>query len=474
MLELIFFVFLFAAGTLLLYQTKHERHFIFFLIRTKHFLRVIEKIANSVPKLWRFFADVAIVFSFSGVGAAYLSKYREENKNLDVILLVLGLFSILIWSDDIILASVMFPALVLGVFSLARLKNPLFDFVVASVIISSILLNAMHWYIAALEGCFGVLAIVAGSLVKNAFDITVGQSNIPGVSPIIPWSRAGQWGFILPGLGVFVPLGYGLVAMIMLIFVHEFAHGVLARVHGLELKSTGILTLGILPIGAFIEPDEDAFNKSESIKKMRVLAVGSFSNMLLAVASFFFFVLLVSPSGSWVIAESNIKALENGTTIESIDGINLSTGNYINAAAEANLYSNRVYGIREEAFRNKSLINITTSSGVFVFRPNEISGIKLKYLPEYRFNKPFFGIAFGEILALIFFWLYFFNLNIALVNLLPIAPFDGGKMVMELFSVFHLSEGKTLDIAYFLLALVFIIILINAYPLIHMVFDWFF
>jgi membrane-associated protease RseP (regulator of RpoE activity) len=450
---------LFALGTILLFRSKHERHLIFFMVRTRHFLNIIDWLARLAPAFWKFVADLAIVVSFSGVGAAYLSGYRKESRNLDIILLLFGALSVLIWAKSLLVGVLMTAALVLGVSSLFRAKNRLFDFISATVIISSILASIMHWYLAVLAGCFGMLAIVAGSLIEHAFAISVGASTVPGVSPIIPWiASTGELGFNIPGLGIFVPLGYGIVSLILLLVVHEFAHGILARVHGLELKSTGLLTLGALPIGAFVEPDEEKFAKSEGIAKMRVLSMGSFANLVLAIGAVLLFSFLLLPSGNWVVAGSNVSGIANGTIVIGLDDMNLSA----------------VEKIDLSALKNKSAVNLTTSAGVFVLKPTELSGLKIKYRPDYRYDYSLFGVGLADVLTNALFWIFFFNLNIALTNLLPIVPFDGGKMVIELLTLFKVSEGLLKNIVYTLLAIGVVVILINAYPLIYMLLNWLF
>lgn len=474
MLYFLSFLLLFASGTFLLSRTKHERHFIVFMIRTRYFLDFIDRLAKLMPKFWKFLADFAIVLSFSGIGAAYISRHSKERKNLELIMLLFGFFAVLIWAKPLSLRILMMAALIAGIVSLNKMKDVLLDFLVATALISSILLNLMPWYLAVLEGVFGILAVLIGSLVANAFAITSGQSDLPGVSPIIPWIESGQLGFSIPGLGIFVPLGYGIVSLILLLVVHEFSHGILARVHKLELKSTGLLTLGPIPIGAFVEPEEEKFKECESIVKMRVLSMGSFANLVTCTFAILLFVLLINPSGSWVVAESNVKAIGNGTIVRSIGDIDLSSVDYIGATMDANLYSNRFYTLKDEAFENESSVNITTDSGLFTLKPEELSGLKMKYVPDYRLQYDLLGFNLSALFAGSLFWIFFFNFNVALVNLLPIVPFDGGKMIIELLSIFKLSEETIKKVVYAFVLIGLLILLINAFPLLYMLFEFLF
>ena len=72
-------------------------------------------------------------------------------------------------------------------------------------------------------------------------------SQIPGVAPIIP--------------GIDIPLFAGIISLAVLLVVHEFSHGLLARAAKVRLKSIGLLIFSIIPVGAFVEPDERQISK---------------------------------------------------------------------------------------------------------------------------------------------------------------------------------------------------------------------
>ena len=62
----------------------------------------------------------------------------------------------------------------------------------------------------------------------------------PSVSLVIP-------GVELPGSSIYVPLGYGLVALATVLIVHEFSHGILAVAEKINVKSVGLMLFAILP-----------------------------------------------------------------------------------------------------------------------------------------------------------------------------------------------------------------------------------
>ncbi|MDP2216080.1 MAG: site-2 protease family protein [Methanolobus sp.] len=69
--------------------------------------------------------------------------------------------------------------------------------------------------------------------------------------------------FLIPGVNEFIPLTWGIIALIVTLVVHEFSHAILCRVENIRVKSMGIL-LALVPIGGFAEPDEkELFGKEE-------------------------------------------------------------------------------------------------------------------------------------------------------------------------------------------------------------------
>ncbi len=87
----------------------------------------------------------------------------------------------------------------------------------------------------------------------------------------------------IPGINPVIPFGYGVLALVVAIVVHELAHGILARVGGISVRSLGVVFL-VFPVGAFMEPDEKEIQTTTRRKRSRVFAAGPASNILLALA----------------------------------------------------------------------------------------------------------------------------------------------------------------------------------------------
>src|SRR6266540_4310229 len=86
----------------------------------------------------------------------------------------------------------------------------------------------------------------------------------------------------LPGLNPLIPFWYGILALGIAIIVHEFCHGILARVSHVKLNSLGLLFF-IVPVGAFVEPDETEMKAMPRLERARLFSAGPAVNLMLAV-----------------------------------------------------------------------------------------------------------------------------------------------------------------------------------------------
>ena len=92
----------------------------------------------------------------------------------------------------------------------------------------------------------------------------------------------------IPGLNPVIPLGWGALAFIVALVIHEFGHGLLARAHGMRIRSFGLLQLGPLPLGAFAEPQYEELTTAPSKERMRMFAAGPATNIFAAVICLIF------------------------------------------------------------------------------------------------------------------------------------------------------------------------------------------
>jgi len=106
----------------------------------------------------------------------------------------------------------------------------------------------------------------------------------------------------IPGINPVIPVGYGIVALIVAIVFHEFAHGILTRAAGIKVQSLGVMFL-VFPIGAFVEPDEKELQTTTRRKRSRVYAAGPATNIVIAM------IMLGLFSG---VMMSSVSVKENG------------------------------------------------------------------------------------------------------------------------------------------------------------------
>lgn len=151
---------------------------------------------------------------------------------------------------------------------------------------------------------------------------------------------------LIPGVNQYIPVIWGWIAIFVTLLVHEFAHGVLARVEGIKVKSMGLAFLAA-PIAAFVEPDDqELFGTTEKpaiatrSARIRVLSAGVISNFLvaaIAIALFFGPVIgAISPMDRVVVADvqngsagdlagfnqSMIILKADGTGVDNLDRLN--------------------------------------------------------------------------------------------------------------------------------------------------------
>jgi membrane-associated protease RseP (regulator of RpoE activity) len=109
--------------------------------------------------------------------------------------------------------------------------------------------------------------------------------------------------FVIPGVNPFVPLWYGLAALAITLVVHEGGHGILARANEMKIKSLGLLWL-VVPIGAFVEPEELDLKVASRRNRLRVFGAGPAVNIAFAAIALTCFALLmgslVPKDGAWI------------------------------------------------------------------------------------------------------------------------------------------------------------------------------
>ena len=169
------------------------------------------------------------------------------------------------------------------------------------------------------------MAVIAIELIRTTILLFISTDPLPGIQPVLPIEAKGVF---------FIPFIYWIISIFSIALVHEFAHGILANVHKIPVKSSGFAFLSILvPIipAAFVEPDETLLRKKPNRQQLAVFAAGPFSNILFAALVFGLFFAIspvldaaYEPKGVELLSASNASynaGLREGDIVVSMNEI---------------------------------------------------------------------------------------------------------------------------------------------------------
>ncbi len=154
-------------------------------------------------------------------------------------------------------------------------------------------------------GSVGIVMVFV--LMIFMFLLMVESAYIVSVTPDVQAMEA-QEVLAIPGLNPMIPFWFGIIGLAIAIIVHEFAHGILSRVANIKVRSLGLL-LCVIPIGAFVEPDEEELLSAKRRHRTRVFAVGPWTNVVVG--------LIFAAIFSWGMIGS-LAPIEDGVFIDAV------------------------------------------------------------------------------------------------------------------------------------------------------------
>ncbi|HII83735.1 MAG TPA: membrane-associated Zn-dependent protease [Methanobacterium subterraneum] len=284
-------------------------------------------------------------------------------------------------------------------------------------------------------------------------------------------------GVDIPGSPIFVPIFAGIIALILLMVVHEFGHGILARAQGVGIKSIGVILLAILP-GAFVELEEEDVEKAKRAVKLRIYAAGSMFNLGLAAIAWVVVIVLTSSFIPYAFQSDGLKIisvtpngpsegiLQEGMVVSSINGYPVN-----NRTSYTELIVNKTKpGDQMTYVTDKGAYTITATgqpSNQSIAYPGTRSETHLVVKPDV-------AQTYGEIipwflydLADVCYWIYALNLMVGLFNLLPMKPLDGGYIFEELlrYKVPENITGRIVSsVSWVMIAIVALLIIYGTVP----------
>jgi membrane-associated protease RseP (regulator of RpoE activity) len=291
---------------------------------------------------------------------------------------------------------------------------------------------------------FGGMIFSIWMFSENFIQFFIEPAAAGGVVPIIP-------GVTITGL----PLVYMLVGLAIAILTHEFAHGLASSRDNIPIKSSGLLGFFVL-FGAFVEPDEEAFEKEATPRaRMRLLAAGSYSNL---IWSFVFLALLINfnsiagiaynpPSGAYIYQLSDgspaAAALHVGDVIVGLNDTTIANWSAVSVFMNGASAGSQV------------TVHTLNGSVTLILAGSELNasrGYLGVYGADYWEPKPGWNLFLSPMyvfhLQQIIFWCYLILISLAVFNLLPIPFLDGDKLLSNGLSLLISDEKKIRYIMY--------------------------
>jgi membrane-associated protease RseP (regulator of RpoE activity) len=335
------------------------------------------------------------------------------------------------------------------------------------------------WTAAADLGIALAAIAMAGIVILLVFDAALSFRLTPATAPSVTEALG------LPGINPIIPVGYGIVALVVGVVLHELAHGVVARSQGIGVKTLGVLWC-VVPVGAFVEQDDVEMLAAPRRQRDRVAAAGVLANFGLTVVFFVALSLVVSGSVTpvangvaVVLVQANTPAanasLAPGDIITSINGTATTTNDLFESSLAATVPGENVTVVFYDAslghrvYANVTLAPSPTVHGrgflgvaVSFLTPADlkttlvwplgssagpltgsldwlllpfatlepVAGATAQY---YHVSGPLAVVGSGGfwVLANALYWLAWMNLLLGMSNALPLVPLDGGLLFRD-------------------------------------------
>jgi len=284
----------------------------------------------------------------------------------------------------------------------------------------------------------------------------------------------------IPGVNQFIPFTFAVwLALIVTMVVHEFGHAILCRIEGIKVRTMGIL-LAVIPIGAFVEPDEEDQERTKGLSKMRMLGAGITNNILIGLACFIVLVLLLGMAvplqaplvkSVYVDYPAANAGIQPDSLVKSINGVDVTSRDDISTILNTTKPGDQVTLVTEKdgvlstykltlstwpasvsgrtsGFMGVSYYDSGALKQVFTNLASPFGMLVLMAIPIYVILDPvqwggflilvndttdtiMWGVPFPQfwLVIQILFWCGWFNLAVGTFNALPLVPLDGGYIL---------------------------------------------
>ncbi len=321
---------------------------------------------------------------------------------------------------------------------------------------------------------FADISVIAGFLMMGfAFWFLI--SNIANffVTPV----DFAELTVLIPGITLTssASIAYFLLSIPVVLVIHEGAHGIVATLEKIKIK-TGGFAIFIAMFAGFVEPDEEEFKNAKKISKLRVIGAGATSNVIFAFA--LGAILLTNPFFAMILPEpilSTFYELPEGVLVLSI----IEDFGAERAGMMANDIITSINGVTMYGppdFLKADLVPGSVAD-VSVLRDGQPLEFVVDVMPspedpergligimrDNSFNyKPIFGfIEWSDPnVSMFLLWLWMISFFIGIINMLPLPILDGGKFIHSIIDQ-TISENKVNGIMWGIYIFTFVLFGLN-------------
>ena len=236
-------------------------------------------------------------------------------------------------------------------------------------------------------------------------------------------------------------LGF-LLSLPIVLVMHEGAHGIVAALEKIKIKSGGFAVF-IAVFAGFVEPDEKEFEKAKKVSKMRVIGAGATANVIFALA--LGLLLLTNPVFAIIVPEplrSAFYEVPEGVTVLSVmEGFGAESAGLAEGDVITSLGGTRVVSAID---LERAGLEPGQTVQVSVLRGGEAQEFEVRIMPspddpdrgllgiirDAASFVPVYGfVEWHPQVSMYLLWLWMISFFIGIINMLPLPILDGGKFV---------------------------------------------
>ncbi|MEM3362013.1 MAG: site-2 protease family protein [Candidatus Anstonellaceae archaeon] len=408
------------SGEILIGLKNLEGEFGLIFFKDRKIIEFIDKIAQKYKNIFIFLAESGFILGYGLAGIFLLNRKEKWKTKIIFGLLIFFIFINLIlpYTQLALSGSIRDEELTLA--SKYLKEQNIYEYKIEFYLFENKISIDFATIFYILTNLFGVAGAVFFSIslyslfIVSSFLIKIFEFFLAMVGKSITSTSLPPAGgtILLPGKNL--PLLEGIIAFVVILIVHELAHGILARIYQIKLKSSGIVLFGVLPVGAFVEPDEEQMLKIEKEKQNKILVAGSTSNLYVGLLSFLLILLIMSVTTPYRLDGYYYYDGEKYTKINTINGI-LPQEFF---SKNKNFSFNQTIKLEMENGKNE------------VIEGQNIDKIKRYYKEWYKFVYKYTdGMEIVEFILNTLRLTFSLNVIVGCINLLFIPFFDGNRII---------------------------------------------